>query len=229
MAKLAMFLLIAVSALAFAQYSQQICSACGNSTVPRGCGDLPIAALPCRIPSASFSCQTSVVLEGWLFCPSCPDGYSLASCQSSWLFGLYKTSTCRMDYAPGCGSYCEQDDNVLSRSDCDLNKTRKCCSIPTNTIEILSPVAGNASFYRNDSVEFTLRTSGTVKNVSIDYGDGKFEWLAPQSNDLITVSHTFASPGDFVAVATAYTCGACSYKFTSNDTLAITVDLRPRK
>ncbi len=214
-------LLFALLSLSFAQYSQTVCGECGKEA-PRQCAELLISEMNCSTLSASFACRKEETREGWIFCPACPDGYSLLRCDSGWFFGLFKTSFCTMNYSAQCGQYCQQDDNVLSRTTCSIKKKQECCEIPTNIIQILSPAA-NMVFYRNESVNFMLTFSGAVKNISIDYGDGRMDWESPTQSGIAHISHIYFSTGDFGVVARAYSCNNCSHRFNSSDTLNITV------
>lgn len=209
-------------ALSSAQYSQTLCSGCGED-VPKQCSQLIISEVSCEIPSSAFLCQKQEVRDGWIFCPSCPEGYSLASCGSSWLFGLFKTSHCVLNYSTACGKYCELQDSVVSRTECAIQKKKKCCEIPTNSIEIFSPYGSNLTFYRNESVDFAMLYSGAVKNISIDYGDGHTGWEAPTQSGIATSSHTYMMTGDFQAIAKAYSCENCSHKFVSTSSVNFTV------
>ncbi|VVB98038.1 Uncharacterised protein [uncultured archaeon] len=215
-------ILFLVLALSFAQYSQALCGDCGG-TIPKKCGDLLVSDVPCASPSASFSCQKQEIFEGWILCPSCSEGYALASCDSSWLFGLFKTSHCTQNYSVSCGKYCSLEDTVLVRTPCELQKTKKCCEIPTNGVDFVSPLGSNATLYRNESSDFSFFYSGTVKNVSIDYGDGYMEWKSPNVNNFISSSHTYAYTGEYQVIVKAYSCMNCSYQYVSNSTQNVTV------
>lgn len=219
-------ILLVLLALSCSQYYETHCGACGNSTIPKKCSELLVSQPDCSIPSYSFMCQKEETREGWIFCPSCPEGYSLASCGSSWLFGLYKTSHCTMTYPASCGTYCDRQDNVLLSTECAIAKKKMCCEIPTNRVEIVSPSGNNISFYRNDSVNFTIQYFGTVKNVSLDFGDGKSESQLAGTGSFLFFAHTYTASGDITARATAFSCLNCSHIYNSTSSVSIAIKYR---
>lgn len=207
--------------LFYGQYYITLCS----ENVSAQCKELPIFNQSNKVSSASFTCQKQITQGGWFFCPSCIKDYLFVRCESSWLFGLYKTSFCAKNYSVNCGEYCDLRDNVLSRSLCILTKTEKCCKIPTNEIKILSP-SNNASFYKNEPVNFSIKYSGMVANISIEYGDGANETKAGNINELTLFSHSYSSLGEFQVTATAYTCNNCTHIFNSSSSIKIRVENR---
>ncbi len=212
-------LFLALAFLSFADYD--LCSSC-NGEAPKECTGLPVKEVPCSISSASFSCQQIVTTEGWILCPLCPDGYDFARCESSWLFGLYKISYCVQNYGVACGAYCEQSDNVISRSECSINSSKKCCTIPTNEIQLVSPQSGS-THPRNETASFTVNYTGAITNLSIDFGDGSIEWKQPNVNKLTIFEHNYTSTGAFNVSAWAYSCWNCSYKYNSTFSIIINV------
>lgn len=221
MRKIALFFALFAAILAAAQPS---CGGCGLPA-PDGCADLNISETSCSIGSASFTCRQDAVFEGWLICPSCPEGYSFASCGSSWLFGLFKTTYCTKDYAVSCGNQCEASDNVLSRTPCEIPQKTRCCEIPTNSIRIASPNS-TASFAHGVLVNFSVTYSGLVSDIFMDFGDGESEWRSPNINNLTSFSHSYVANGIYGATAKAYTCANCSYKSASSDRLNVTIKTR---
>lgn len=99
---------------------------------------------------------------------------------------------------------------------------KKCCTIPTNKIEIASPLE-NSSFSKNQNITFTLTYGGEIKNITIDYGDKTTEWKTPNPNNLSLFTHPYQYPSIFTITATAYSCNNCSHKFNSTDSITIYV------
>jgi hypothetical protein len=211
--------LLALSVPVFAGKTE--CGTCGGAA-PSRCAGIPSMQSECTLPSASFVCRSHAEIGGWLFCPPCAQGMELEKCESSWFFGLYKTSYCVAETATACGGHCPSGFDPAERLDCALAQNQTCCDYDTNEVYITSPKTGSV-FAKDRAVNFTVLSMGKTALLYLDFGDGMKAAASPgpANGSEMNFTHTYKWVGDYIVVATAHTCDGCPSDFASNHSIEI--------
>ncbi len=151
----------------FSPYKEE-CSQCGFSDLT--C-DYPHYNKTCIQNAFSYTCRIEKVKTGFIFCPSCENGYYLEKCTSDW-FGLIKNSHCVKDRLTECGGSCNKNELVYEIHNCTRKTYKVCCKIPQNKITINYPENGS-NIDINKTFNISLSMEGLVKKLNVDFGDGK--------------------------------------------------------
>jgi hypothetical protein len=225
MRKAMLVLLFIFATLTAAPLYNQVCSPCGSMKEPKACSGFSIIKKPCELQTYGFVCAKTTIKEGILLCPSCPSGYELERCESSW-FGLIKRSICIQPRKKQCGEMCDINEDVLSFFPCTKHSFSLCCNIPNNNISI--KLENQLPVLTNENIELLVKYWGVVKQVVLELGDGRklVKSVNTTSNNItnnIEFNITYSSPGYYRVIAKAYSCIGCTKPVISKDSTTIIV------